>query len=386
MDGSARQHGLSASARRVDVLHVVHSMGVGGAEVDLLRKCRWLLANGDRRMAIVCLVERGALASDFEALGIPFTGPIMANRRDPRVVLRLRSVIRDLAPRIVHSHLLAVNAVVDVTLSTLRTRPTWIASEHSTADRWNRIWLSRNRSVARRASAMTFPTHASLSSFEEVGVVSPQPSVVFNSVDLDAIDALDAASARRDVRRELSLDDDAIVACAVSRLHPIKDLPVLFEAVARHPVQLLVAGDGPERTALAALVRERSWEGRIHLLGRREDVPRLLAASDLFVSASLAESFGIALGEAIAMGLPFVATEVGGVPELVGKDAQASLVPAGDLAALSSAIGTLLGDVDTARARAHAARNHVRGSFAVESVASALGSLYDTWTASTRSG
>ncbi|WP_347060582.1 glycosyltransferase family 4 protein [Blastococcus sp. HT6-30] len=162
-----------------------------------------------------------------------------------------------------------------------------------------------------------------------------------------------ATRAPGEVREELGLDDDRALVVAVGRLHPQKGYDVLLDAVARwsadqrlRPAPLVVvAGNGPLHDELTARIRAEALP--VTLLGRRDDVPDLLAAADLCVLPSRWEARSLTAQEALRAGVPLVATRTGGLPELLGDAAE--LVPVGDADALAEAVVRVLCD------RAHAA-------------------------------
>jgi len=161
---------------------------------------------------------------------------------------------------------------------------------------------------------------------------------------------------REEVRKGLGLADEPMV-LAVGRLHPQKDYPTLVSAMKllghRSPRPLLVvAGDGPDEHALAELIDQEQAAAR--LLGRRDDVADLLRAADVLALSSVWEARALVVQEAMQVGLPVVATSVGGLPGLVGPDGL--LVPPGDPSAMAQAIETVLDDPAGAAARAERAR------------------------------
>ncbi|MCA0145625.1 glycosyltransferase family 4 protein [Blastococcus sp. LR1] len=157
-----------------------------------------------------------------------------------------------------------------------------------------------------------------------------------------------AARSRTEVREELGLVDDRALVVAVGRLHPQKGYDVLLDAVARwsadqrlRPAPLVViAGDGPLHDELAARIRDELLP--VTLLGRRSDVADLLGAADLCVLPSRWEARSLTAQEALRSGIPLVASQVGGLPELLGDAAE--LVPVGDVAALAEAVVRVLCD------------------------------------------
>ena len=165
------------------------------------------------------------------------------------------------------------------------------------------------------------------------------------------------------LRRQLVGDSVAPLLVAVGRLTAQKGYPDMLAAFARvlktHPdASLLIAGTGEEKEGLAGQIAALNLEERVHLLGLRDDVPALLGAADLFVSASHWEGMPVALLEAMGAGLPVVATAVGDVPAVVTADS-GLLVPPQQPAALADAINTLLQDPARRRRMGVAAREHV---------------------------
>jgi len=140
---------------------------------------------------------------------------------------------------------------------------------------------------------------------------------------------------------------------SIGRLDPQKGYGYLIEAFGRlakdrDDVDLVIAGDGPEQRALQRLANRSAPAGRIRLLGRRDDVPALLHAFDVFAMPSIYEGFGLALVEAMAAGVPVVASDVDSLPELLGAEEAEGpagrLVPPADAPALARAIAGALDD------------------------------------------
>ncbi|MGK7863809.1 glycosyltransferase [Falsiroseomonas sp. E2-1-a4] len=150
----------------------------------------------------------------------------------------------------------------------------------------------------------------------------------------------------------------AVPLLAMGRLHPNKDFPTLLRAMALLPpaVHLALAGEGPERAALAALVRELGLGSRVAFLGWRQDVGALLAASRLLVVPSRIEPLGNVVLEGFAAARPVVATAADGPREVIRPGETGLLVPIGDHAALATAIAQVLHDPGRAEALASAGR------------------------------
>ena len=171
------------------------------------------------------------------------------------------------------------------------------------------------------------------------------------------------------------------IAISVARLSAEKDFPTLLRAIplvvsAIPKFRLKIVGDGPEREGLEILTRELGMSGHVELLGERTDVPQLLREAGFFVSSSLTEGISLTLLEAMAVGLPIVATAVGGNPEIVLPGTTGSLVPASNPAALADAIVTMCHSQSSWSAMGKAGRDRVARHFDVRRMASDYEQLY----------
>jgi glycosyltransferase involved in cell wall biosynthesis len=194
--------------------------------------------------------------------------------------------------------------------------------------------------------------------------------------------ALQPRRDRGQVRRELGLGDDVKLLVCVGRLAPQKDHPTLLAAMQDLPddvVLLVVGGDpfGRGRERLVAQAEELEIDHRTYFLGIRDDVPDLLAASDLFVLPSLWEGLGLVFLEAMAVGLPVVATRISAVPEVVEDGKTGWLVPAGDPASLVAAVTAALADPAERRRRGEAGRVRLEKRFGLERMLVETLAVYD---------
>ena len=167
---------------------------------------------------------------------------------------------------------------------------------------------------------------------------------------------------------------------AVGRLREPKDFTTLVRAAARlepGAVAVQIAGDGPDRPALEAEIARLAAGDRVELLGERADVPELLAAADVFVLPSLSEGMPISVLEAMAAGLPVVASDVGGVGELVRDGETGALVGAGDPAALADALARLASSLAAPARQGKAGRRRVETDFSPAAFRAAHLDAYD---------
>jgi len=265
--------------------------------------------------------------------------------RDTAAVLRLRRLLVGGGADVVHAHGVRAGAAAVLALAGVarERRPALQVTVHNTAPSGamsGRVYLALERLIARRADAVLCVSADLADRMRRAGArhvslaVVPAPAAPPPSAD-----------AVGKTRAEIGACGRPIV-LAVGRLARQKGFDVLLEAMAslqdRDPVPLLViAGDGPMAGQLAA--RSRAAGVDLRLLGRRADIPALLAAADVVVVPSRWEGQPLIVQEALRAGRPLVASRVGGIPELTGE-AAALLIPASDPGGLASAMASVLDD------------------------------------------
>jgi glycosyltransferase involved in cell wall biosynthesis len=231
------------------------------------------------------------------------------------------------------------------------------------------------RLAAQLGTAITAVSEASRTMVCSLGQVSPQlVEVIPNGVDLTRFrPCLPGAYQRQTFREKLGLSAEAPVVVHVAGLRPIKDQATLFRAwqlvTASWPRAslpgpcLLLAGEGPCGADLMALARQLQITDSVRFLGHRRDLDTLLPACDLFVLSSLSEGMSFAILEAMAAGLPVVATRVGGNGELVEDGQTGLLVPARDPVTLAEALGQFLRNKEGRQRMANRARQSIEQRF-----------------------
>jgi N-acetyl-alpha-D-glucosaminyl L-malate synthase BshA len=177
-----------------------------------------------------------------------------------------------------------------------------------------------------------------------------------------------------------SLRDGEKVLFHVSNFRPVKriqDVVAVFAAVnARQPCRLVMVGDGPERSGAERRLQQLGLSDRVAFLGKQDNFTGLLAQADVFLLPSQTESFGLAALEALACGIPVVATNVGGVSEVVTHGETGLLAPVGDVEKLAQHALALVGDVDLWRRYSGAARQDVLRRFQLEPAINRYETLY----------
>ena len=297
--------------------------------------------------------------------------------RRPAALYRLYRIIRAFQPDIVHTHLQAPNLYGRLMALAARV-PVVIASEHNVyaAKAGRHVWIERL--LARRTAAL-IAVSEQVRTFlaAQLRVDASTIRLVRNGIAMP-VTALDGAAS---LHRRLSVPENHSVIGTVASLTAKKGHRYLFEAVAAlrdrgvH-CSLLLAGDGPERRALGALATTLRIADRVHFLGDHPRVGELLDAIDLFVLPSVTEGLPLALLEAMAAGKAVVATNVGGVPEVITSGTNGVLVPARDVPALAGAIQALTADPQRRREYGARARTTVLEGFTEDQHLQSLGALY----------
>ena len=196
----------------------------------------------------------------------------------------------------------------------------------------------------------------------QYGVPSEKIWIVHSGIDPERV------SVEPLPRSDLPIRPDGPLLCNVAALSPTKDQKTLIRAMPAvlrvHPAaQLVIVGEGKLRSAIDSLIAELGLETSVHLLGYRKDVPRILRASDLFVFSSKEEGLGTSVLDAMAARVPVVATDAGGIPEMVRDGETGWLAPRESPAELADRISTALSEPDRAKAYADKAYRMVMSEF-----------------------
>jgi len=313
-----------------------------GTQTRLAQVARGLRERG-WRVQVVSLLPRGAVADELAAEGFDTADLAMTSMAQlPRAAARLRHVLRAFHPDVIHTALVHANVLGRLVGRSLRIP---VVSGYQMATEVG-AW----RPIADRLTAPLAAGHIAVS--EAAAEWAVRNGVHRNAIDVVPIGKrTTVAGDRTAMRNELGIPQDATVIGYVGRLTAIKDpltLAAAADVVAGDPWLLLV-GDGELRMPL---------EGRPRtvLTGERPDPSPYLAAMDVFVMASRSEGMPGALVEAMGAGLPVVATNVGGIPEVVTNGVDGLLVPPCDPGALARGIEEALSRPELGRAAAHTAR------------------------------
>jgi glycosyltransferase involved in cell wall biosynthesis len=346
----------------------------GGAEQALVRLVRGL-DRGRWEPAVFCLDGHGALADELTADGIGVECLGANHWSNIFVVLRLARELRRFQPAIVQTFLFHANlagriaarwagirkVVSGIRVAEKRSRmPLWF-------DRWTNRLVTTNVCVSQAVADF---------SIAQAGLPPKKVVVIPNGVDVRRF-----GESRPADLQPLGIPAGSAVLLTVGRLDRQKGLFDLVEAAAlvvpRFPdVHFLLVGEGPERAAIERLIGEKGLASRVHLAGWRPDVPELLAAGFGLVLSSHWEGMPNVVLEAMAAGLPVVATRVEGTAELVVDVQTGLLVPMKSPPALAEAMGRLLADPASAKAMGAAGRGRAAANFSWEKMIAEYETLY----------
>jgi glycosyltransferase involved in cell wall biosynthesis len=367
---------------------VASTFGVGGAEMVTANVLR--LLPRDRFEARLYFLQRaGDIGRELFAAGFGGAQRLSKTRRDPLALARLGACFRSFRPDVVfcldHRDAMLLGRLAGI-FSAARAL---VVASHSTG-LVGRDGRARPSFGAGDRALMEFTarlvavsaTHADYLG-RHAGIARSRIAVIENGIDLAAWPVA-SAERRRDARAALGIAADERVAAMVAGLRPEKSHETLLRAVARLNaaglrLRVLLAGDGERRAALEKAAEALGVRGQIDFLGVRRDVARLLHASDVVVlpSRSVVETLPLAVLEAMATGVPVIASRVGSLPEVVVDRVTGLLIPPADAVELAGAIAYTLGEREPARERSARARERVVGRHAIERTAALYGALFE---------
>ena len=201
------------------------------------------------------------------------------------------------------------------------------------------------------------------------GIAADRISVVRSGIDLNAFAEKDGGETRQ-IRRELDVPDDVPIISSIGSLEPLKGYDVLLLAATRvlrqRRVVFVLIGSGRAEASLRETTLRLGIEGRVKFAGFQRDVLSFLRASDLYVQPSLKEGLGTSILDALCAGIPVIATDVGGIPEIVENRRHGILVPPSSAEALAKAILALLEDPELAAQLSAAGRARILERFSVD--------------------
>jgi sugar transferase (PEP-CTERM/EpsH1 system associated) len=338
---------------------------MGGMEKLLVEFARH--ADRDRfALEFIALGGGGPVAEEVAACGWPTHTLEKPEGLSPATVVRLGRLLRRLRVDVLHTHNNSP-LIYSAPVARLAGVRRHVHTRHEQNLNWGERHKRLFRVLTRRVDWLACVSADSAALSIENGVDPARVRTILNGVDLERFEFGGARAG-----------GPAVI---VARLRPEKDYPTLLRAVAqvvrRAPeFRLEVAGDGDEQAAVEALAAELGLADHVRFLGLVRDVPAVLRRASLFVLSSTSEGIPVTLLEAMARGLPVVATRVGGIPEVVADGETGLLVPPSDPAALAEALLALASDPARGEAMGRAGRERVESHFDVRRMVREYEALY----------
>jgi glycosyltransferase involved in cell wall biosynthesis len=371
---------MSAESTRMPrrLMFVSTALTYGGAEQQVV-----YLATGMRRrgwdVTVVSMTTPEAHVENLRAAGVEVVSLDMRpGLPDPRAALALRRHFRVTRPMVVHSHMVHANLLARVARIGTSV-PVLVSTAHNIKEgpRWREIAY---RLTDPLTDLTTNVSRAAVARYIDVGVAPARKMrYVPNGIDLGRFSS--APGDRERVRAELEVGERPLL-LSVGRFEPAKDHAGLlraFDALRRKLPEalLLLVGKGDLLPEVQRQADALGLADSVRFLGTRDDMPALMNASDVFVMSSVWEGLPLVLLEASSVGLPIVATDVGGNAEIVGHEESGLIVPAGDPGALSAALERVLGaPIDERRRMGALGRLRIEAEYDIERTLDAWEAIY----------
>lgn len=355
---------------RISVLHFTNSTLWGGVEghiCGLLRN----LSPGLFRRHLVCDPALYGRFKDAIPDGIAITPLALSSPKDLASALRFAGLLRREQPQIVHSHMFWSSLFASPIARACRV-PAIIETLHGT-EAWRKGWKANyllDRATTHFVSHYVAVCESDARFLKtKKRIPAKKISVIHNGVDIRRFDV--RQDARHAIRRSLHFSEEDLVLIVVARFHAGKGHPVLFDAMRQilpaYPnVKLICLGEGEREPELRVLCEQFGLTDYVRFVGYQKNVQQWLPAADINVLPTFYEGFPLTVLEAMASGLPTVASNVGGIPEAIQHGIEGLLVPPGNARNLAGAIALLLGNAVRRVEMGRAARKRLYENFVLE--------------------
>lgn len=362
--------------------YVIDELEVGGTQRQLLEMASGLMGRG-WQVDVIVLQPILTMAPEFRAVGIPLYHMPKRRLLDLGLILALRRFFRERRIGIVHAFSSTAEFFASIAARTCGC--CFIASVRGFNDTLPVIHALGKRVACRLAAVVVANSEAGGQRAVATRVATAgKLRVIPNGLRLVA---LPATKERQTIRRSLGCSDETCLIASVGRLVPEKGCEITID-VARLVLarglraRFVIAGDGPLRGEVERRIAQIGIAESMLLVGERRDIPALLSAADIYLSTSRSEGMSNSVMEAMGLGLPVVASAVGGTPELIASGDTGLLFPPGDSAAAAETLITLIESPSLRRALGERGRAFVEARHSLEAMVEELESLYGALLAS----
>lgn len=358
------------------VFHLVYRFDIGGLETVLVNLINTLPANNFKHVIVALTDSNPQMKATISANNVEVIDLLKKPGNDPQIHYRLWQLFRQYRPQIVHSYNIATLEYQFIAF--LAAVPLRIHAEHG-RDIYDLDGSNKKYQILRRL--LNPFVHYWVSVSQElatwlkqiVKIPGKKVRLIYNGIDLKRYQPVNKQH------------EKAFTVGTVGRIVPVKDQLTLVKAIEfllnkspeiRNKLRLVIVGNGELLPCLKTYIIENNLQDCIELLGARNDVADILKTFDVFVLPSLAEGIALTLLEAMASGLPVIATQVGGNPELIDNDQNGMLVLPQSVAGLAEAIQFYLNNSDLRLVHGRCGRNKVEKYFSIEAMANNYLMLY----------
>lgn len=355
----AGQATIPAAAAKLRILHTEWSDGWGGQERRIIGEMAGLTARGHH--VVLATRPQCKIAGKAAKIGIPVLFLPMRNKADLRSIIPLARYLRREAIQVVNTHS-GVDSWIGAFAAKLAGTPVLVRTRHLNIP-LKRSWLNFVHYLADQIISCGETMKTQLVE----GCHFPPTQVTSIPTGID-FTRFTPSHSRQQVRQALALAPEDFVVLMAGIIRSVKRHAIALQAfqhlLQRHPTaQLLLAGEGPMLERMQQLAAELHIADKVHFLGHREDVPDLMAAADLLLLTSSSEGVPQAVTQALGLGVPVVATSVGGVPELILHEETGLLVPAENPQATADALLRIAEDPALAARLGAAGRAHALANY-----------------------
>jgi len=372
---------------RKKILFYTDTPYVGGAENQMYLLAKFL----DKEKYDVVLVcsdfkKLEEWSKRFEQEGVRIIRLTVAHKHDPRHYFQLKHILKEEVPDIVHLHVWNPASCRYAFMAANKYKFPIVVTEHDPFELPKLKKYIKNKLMKRVQKIVT----VSDSNYKLMQKLFPElknrTTTIHNGIDTTWFESqlLNFSKNKRTEFRGKEFEADAAtkVILSVAELHERKGLKHLIKALpivtAKNPnTRLIIAGDGPHKKDLIKIVNENKLSGYIRLLGHRKDIPQIMASSDIFVLPSEKEAFGLVLLEAMTARLPIIASDVGGIPEIIEDSVNGDLIDPSDHKKLAEKILDLFNDNFKIREYTEAGYAKLKSQFDAKSMAKAYEDIYD---------
>ncbi len=366
----------------VSVCHIASGDGWGGAEAQVATLLKTLAERADVRLCVIVLNDL-RLAQELRKAGVDVKVIPEREKSFPRVLLEAAEYLKGRDVQVLHSHRYKENLLA--LCLALRYPVRLVRTQHGQPEPYlgfhglkQRFVYAVDRQMAKHAADHVISVSADLTHYLETHIPTRRASIVRNGISLDNVRS---ELLPPEAKQRLFIHGDAPVVGIATRLIAIKRLD-LFIATAAHisktlpTARFVIAGQGAEEARLRQLIQEAGLEHEILLLGHREDIHDVMRALDILLLTSDHEGLPMVLLEAMALGIPIVSRQVGGIPEVIEHDVTGALVDSDSPVELARVCVCLLRDPERRKRMTENARCKVEQDYSAERNAAEIVRIY----------